>query len=78
MSDIISDWPVDDPPGKDGTQGPGANQNADVPEYEPGTNPVGTNPPVPTPDTATTYVPGTVPGVFVDTSGAPAPEDPLA
>jgi hypothetical protein len=53
--------PVDEPPGKDGVQGPGANQDSPVPTYEPGTNPPGTNPPNPKPDTATTPIPGSIP-----------------
>jgi len=61
--------PVDEPPGKDGHQGAGSNQEnaeAAVPEWAPGTNPPGTNPPVPTPDAGKVPLPGMIPGVVVD------------
>lgn len=62
MSDYQS--PVDEPPGRDGHQG---QANPDevfpVPVYEPGTNPVGTHPPVPSEnDPATTPPAGSIPG----------------
>jgi len=54
---------VDDPPGRDGTQGMWNPDKAPkAPEYAPGTNPPGTNPPeAPNRDPATHPVPGSVP-----------------
>lgn len=67
--------PVDEPPGKDGVQAPNPPDLKPIPDWGPGENPVGTNPPVPTPDTGTTLPPGTTPGVIVG-GGDPAPELP--
>jgi hypothetical protein len=68
--------PVDEPPGKDGTQGVNpSNKDAPVPEYEPGTNPPGTNPPVPPEkDPATHPVPGSIPTFNRDPDEDPGPD----
>jgi len=70
--------PVDEPPGKDGVQAPNPPDMPPMPVWEPGQNPVGTNPPVPTPDTGTTLPPGTTPGVVVGEEAPPPSEDPPA
>ena len=78
MSGSEYEPPVDEPPGKDGHQGAGSNQEAAadaVPTWPPGANTPGTNPPIPTPDTATTPIPGSIPGVVVGQE-APVPIDP--
>lgn len=65
MSESEYDPPVDEPPGKDGTQAPNPPDLKPVPEWGPGENPPGTNPPIPTPNTGTTPLPGMTPGVIV-------------
>lgn len=70
--------PVDEPPGKDGVQAPNPPDLKPIPEWGPGENPVGTNPPVPTPDTGTTLPPGTTPGVVVGEEEPPVVDDPEA
>lgn len=70
--------PVDEPPGKDGTQGrPPDEELPPLPVWEPGENPVGTHPPVDPPvDPATVPVPGSVPGGFAEAD--PDPVEPPA
>jgi hypothetical protein len=77
MSGSDYNSPVDEPPGKDGHQG---QANPDevfpVPEWPPGANPVGTNPPVDPPvDPATVPVPGSVPGVVLGEAPSAPPEN---
>jgi len=76
MSGTEYDPPVDEPPGKDGTQAPNPPGTPPVPEWGPGENPPGTNPPIPTPDTATTPIPGSIPGVVVGETPPVPPEPP--
>jgi len=79
MSDppIDAASPVDEPPGKDGTQPPNPPDTPPVPEWAPGANPPGTNPPIPTPNTGTTPLPGMTPGVIAgETPPTPVPTDP--
>ena len=72
--------PVDEPPGKDGTQGVNNPDSIpDPPEWPPGANPPGTNPPVtPAEDPATTPIPGSVPNFdnIGNVPPAPGPEEP--
>ena len=54
--------PVDEPPGEQGAQAPNPDGLPPVPEWGPGENPPGTNPPKDPPvDPATVPVPGSVP-----------------
>jgi len=54
--------PVDEPPGADGVQPPNPPDLPPLPDWGPGENPPGTNPPVDPPvDPATVPVPGSVP-----------------
>jgi hypothetical protein len=58
---------VDEPPGKDGYQGQHPNAEIPkVPDYAPGANPPGTNPPMPAKDPAKNPIPGMIPGVPLD------------
>ena len=65
--------PVDEPPGEQGAQAPNPDDLPPLPEWGPGENPPGTNPPVDPPvDPATVPVPGSVP-TFNQGGEAPLP-----